>query len=149
MKGVFIFWLRVYNLLMGILFWKNKGNDLPTGAYGERIAAKYLKGKKYKIIEMNFKNPSGRRLGEIDIIAKKGKEIVFVEVKTRRLPGYENTLPEENITPMKLRKLNKAGQFYIRSKNLWDFSYRFDAVSVWIMEDGRKAKIKHIENIFY
>lgn len=134
---------------MGMLFWKNKEGDLSTGAYGERTAARYLRGKGYRIIEMNFKNPFGRRLGEIDIIAKKGKEIVFVEVKTRGLKGYGNTLPEENITPMKLQKLNKTGQFYIRSKNLWDFSYRFDAVSVWIMEDGKKAKIKHIENIFY
>lgn len=133
---------------MGILFWKNKEDNLSTGAYGEKIAAKYLREKGYKIIEMNFKNPLGRRLGEIDIIARKDKEIVFVEVKTQKISKFESVPPEEKITPHKLHKLNKAGQFYIKSKGLWNTNYRFDAVVVWVSEDRKNAKIKHLENIF-
>lgn len=132
---------------MSILFWKKKPKS--TGSLGEDLAVKYLKKKGYKIIERNFSNPFGRRLGEIDIIAKKDKGLVFVEVKTIDSEGCEKTLPEEKITPVKLRKLSKAAQFYVKSKNLWDFPYRFDAVSVWIGSDGKTARIKHIESIFY
>jgi putative endonuclease len=134
---------------MGIFFQKNKDNNLSTGAYGEKLAANYLQKNGYEIIETNFKNPYGRRLGEIDIIAKKENILIFVEVKTRRLEGGNSSLPEENITTSKIYKLNKAGQFYIKLNNLWDFPYRFDAISVWLDANNKTAKIKHIDNIFY
>ena len=131
---------------MKLLFWKKE--KLSTGQLGEKIAAEYLKKRGYKILEKNFKNPLGRRLGEIDIIAQKNKELVFVEVKTKKASGFKDVSPEERITPDKLRKLNKAGQFYIKSKNLWGSDYRFDAISVWLDENKEKAEIKHLENIF-
>lgn len=134
---------------MGIIFWKNKDVALSTGAFGEKLAADYLEKKGYKIIEANFKNILGRQLGEIDIIAKTGKTLVFVEVKTRSLENMEGPLPEESITPQKLRKLNKASQFYIKLNDLWGAPFRFDAVSIWISADRKNAKIKHIESIFY
>lgn len=144
LRGVFCFFC--YNLIMKLLFWRRE--ELNTGRLGEKIAAEYLKNKGYKILEKNFKNPLGRRLGEIDIIARKGKEVVFVEVKTKKPGRFEGAPPEERITPSKLHKLNKAGQFYIKSKNLWGADYRFDAVSVWLSADQKNAKIKHLENIF-
>lgn len=134
---------------MGIIFWKNKDADLSTGAFGEKMAAVYLRKKGYRIIETNFKNALGRRLGEIDIIAKTGKILVFVEVKTRTLENTNSPLPEESITPQKLRRLNKAGQFYIKSNNLWGSPFRFDAISIWINANRKNAKIKHIESMFY
>jgi putative endonuclease len=146
--GCFLF-LRVIIACMGIFFRKNTDVTLSTGAYGEKIATKYLQNKGYKIIETNFKNPLGRQLGEIDIIAKKEGVLVFVEVKTRKRKRYENTLPEENITPKKLHKLNKAGQFYIKSKKLWEMTYRFDAISVLIGEDRKDFEIRHLDSIFY
>jgi len=121
---------------------------LNTGSLGEKIAAEYLKKKGYKIVEKNFKNPLGRQLGEIDIIAKKDKELIFVEVKTQKISRFESVPPEEKITPHKLHKLNKAGQFYIKSKGLWSANYRFDAVIVWLSGDYKDARIKHLENIF-
>lgn len=130
-----------------MLFWKEKKRK-SMGASGEDIAAKFLKDKGYKIIERNFKNYKGRQLGEIDIIAEKNKEIVFVEVKTRELAKYQGTLPEENITFSKLHKLSKIANSYIKTKNLWSLSYHFDAVSVWLSQDYKTAKVKHIENIF-
>lgn len=117
------------------------------GKTGEQVAANYLKNKGYSIIEMNFKNDSGRRIGEIDIIAKDGDELVFVEVKTRG-SKYQNTLPEENISYEKLRKLAKIAQIYLRRRRLEDSPHRFDAVSVWLDLASRMAKIKHIPNIY-
>jgi putative endonuclease len=130
-----------------MIFWKNKENT-NTGSKGEDIAVKFLKGKDYKILARNFKNFKGRQIGEIDIIAEKNKEIIFVEVKTRSLEKYGETLPEENITRSKLHKLNKIANSYIKLNNLWNYPYHFDAISVWLSGNGKDAKIKHIENIF-
>ena len=102
----------------------------------------------------NFQNVKGRRLGEIDIIAKTKNEwgeweFVFVEVKTRIVKSGENGVPEENIDRKKLYKLQKIAQFYIRKNNLWNFNYRFDAISVILDNSCKKAKkIRHLKNIF-
>lgn len=130
---------------MGMLFWKNTKN---LGSRGESLAVKYLKSNGYKILEKNFKNNRGKQMGEIDIIAKKNNEIIFVEVKTRELKECENVLPEENITSLKLKKLEKIANFYLKINDLWDSPYRFDAISVWLNESQKEAKIKHIESIF-
>jgi putative endonuclease len=120
-----------------------------TGAIGEQAAANFLGKKDYEILDMNYKNNSGRRLGEIDIIARDSAtgEIVFVEVKTRAGQKYEATLPEENITPSKLHKLAKIASAYLAVNDLRNVSYRFDAISVWLDFETRLAKIKHITHI--
>jgi len=129
----------------------NQGNsDKKTiGAMGEQIAANFLQKKGYEILDMNFKNASGRRLGEIDIIAKDPiqDEIVFTEVKTRNMVGYSDTLPEENITYQKMRRLAKIAEDYLRKNRLLDSNYRFDAISIWINEQEKRARIKHIRSL--
>ena len=55
-------------------------NNIALGIYGEKLALKYLKKQKYKILEKNFRCA----LGEIDIVAKDGEFLVFVEVKKRK-----------------------------------------------------------------
>ncbi|MCX6763648.1 MAG: YraN family protein [Candidatus Moranbacteria bacterium] len=119
-----------------------------VGQLGEEVAADFLKRNGLKIIEMNYKNRFGRRLGEIDIIAQDKNEFVFVEVKTRNFSTYQNTLPEENITRAKLHKLSKIANQYLYQNRLLDASYRFDAISVWLDNNKKMAKIKHIRNIF-
>lgn len=135
-----------YNDGMGIIFWKKE--KISTGGLGEELAAKFLKKKGYAILEKNFQNPYGKRLGEIDIIAKNKNEIVFIEVKTRTLENYAGSLPEESITPAKLHKLCKIANFYLKKSGLSDSPYRFDAISVWISRDHQQHKLKHIEHIF-
>ncbi|MDO9231248.1 MAG: YraN family protein [bacterium] len=119
------------------------------GFLGEEAAVKFLRDNGYKILDRNFQNNLGRRLGEIDIIAKelRNSEIVFVEVKTRDYEKYKDTLPEENITSAKLRKLNKIASVYLRIKNLNNAPYRFDAISVWISNETGESKIKHIPSL--
>lgn len=119
------------------------------GNLGETISANYLKNKGYIIIAMNYANPSGRRLGEIDIIAKdtEKNELVFVEVKAREMQKFQATNPEENVNYHKLQKLNKIAYFYLKQNNLLEYSYRFDVIAVWINESTRRAKIKHIKSI--
>jgi putative endonuclease len=121
-----------------------------TGKTGEQIASDFLQTNGYLILDRNFTNDSGRRLGEIDIIAedKESKELVFVEVKTRDFQKYKDTLPEENITYNKLQKLSKIANSYLYKNNLRERNYRFDAISVWLDFETRKAKVKHIKNMF-
>jgi putative endonuclease len=119
------------------------------GDLGEKVAVKYLQNKGYAILDCNFQNNSGRRLGEIDIIANdpKEKELVFVEVKTREYEKFSETLPEENITYSKMIKLSKIAQAYLRAKKLAEQNYRFDAVSVWLDAQNKKARVKHIKSL--
>ncbi len=131
------------------MFW-NKKKDKNIGNLGEQIAGKYLKQKGFKIIEFNYQNKKGRRLGEIDIIAKEEEQIVFIEVKSRISKGTDVILPEENITRDKLYKLQKIAQSYIRENDYWDKAYRFDAVSILFDEGGKNVlEIRHLESIFY
>ena len=117
------------------------------GADGEKIAANYLQNKGYQIIVMNYANTLGKRLGEIDIIAKDQDVLVFVEVKTRDLETYAGTLPEENITRKKIHRLAKIANQYLYSHKIQDAPYRFDAISVWLNYRTRQAKVKHIESL--
>lgn len=119
------------------------------GNLGEKIAGDYLKNKSYQIIALNYANPSGRRLGEIDIIAKDliKNEFVFVEVKAREMQKFGNTNPEENVDYRKRQKLDKIAYFYLKNNNLLDCAYRFDVIAIWIDLEKRKAKIKHIPSI--
>jgi len=117
------------------------------GAEGEKVAAIYLQNKGYQIIVTNYANTLGKRLGEIDIIAKDQEVLVFVEVKTRDLETYAGTLPEENITAKKIHRLAKIANQYLYKNKLQNSPYRFDAVSVWLNYRTRQAKIKHIESL--
>lgn len=77
------------------------------GNLGEEYAMKLLKSKGYDIIERNFTS----KMGEIDIVAKLGESIVFVEVKTRWSKKFG--LPEEAVTPWKLVKIRRVAQYFM------------------------------------
>ncbi len=95
-----------------------------TGNYGETLACEYLKKQGYSILERNYRI----RGGEIDIVAKEGSTLVFVEVKTRW--SYEYGLPVESVTPWKIRSLLKTARFYVQKINWGDKEYRLDFVGV-------------------
>lgn len=118
------------------------------GALGEDLGCQYLKDKGYRILARNYCNASGKRLGEIDIVAEKEKELVFIEVKSRvGREGYVS-VPEANITPLKLRKLSRIALSYLREKKREKDNYHFDALSVMYDPVMKKAQIRHLEHIF-
>lgn len=123
----------------------NRNNNIKIGELGEKIAEQYLKKNGYKILDKNFTNSFGKKLGEIDIIAKSKNVLVFIEVKTR---SSLIAIPEENITFSKLKKLTKIINIYISTKKLWDSSYRLDAISITINKNSKKYSLKHLKNIY-
>src|SRR3989344_5394776 len=106
------------------------------GNYGEDLAIKYLKNLGYKILERNFRI----RGGEIDIVAKDGDYLVFVEVKARW--SHEYGLPVESITPWKIKALLKTALFYCVKIKWGDRPYRIDMVSIDFADDRDNPKIE-------
>lgn len=115
-------------------------DNTQIGSDGESLACKYIEKLGYQILERNFRI----RGGEIDIIALDGKELVFIEVKTRLTHEFGN--PFEAITPWKIKFLLKAALFYIVKTNWGDKPYRLDAVGV-DFTSGPTPKIELIKNI--
>ena len=109
------------------------------GEEGEKIAVRYLQSKGYIIYEMNW------RFGklEVDIIAEDGRELVFIEVKSRSSEIYGR--PEESIDGVKELAILNAAEIYIRDFNL-EIEVRFDVISVIINKN--KSKIRHIIDAF-
>ena len=86
-------------------------------------------------------------MGEIDLVAKEGKTLVFVEVKTRR--DIENAPPPQaGVHTRKQNKLGKLAQSYLRSKRLREQPCRFDVVAVVVNDEGGVKAIRHIPNAF-
>jgi putative endonuclease len=110
------------------------------GKEGERVAAEYLSTCGLKILEQNFRCPAG----EIDLVARDGKFIVFVEVRSRR--SDKLCSPEESITVHKMRRIMKAALWYLKERGATDSYMRFDVVAVrW---GGEKPEINWIVNAF-
>ena len=114
--------------------------NLQTGRLGEKIARKFLEKKGYKILEQNYRT----KFAEIDLVAKQGKELVFVEVRTKR--GEMFGTPEESLDKRKLRKLWWNANSYT-SRIRWQGPYRVDAVCIVLKQDNSTQRINHYENI--
>ncbi|MDD5092963.1 MAG: YraN family protein [Dehalococcoidia bacterium] len=110
------------------------------GAFGEREARDYLLKRGYEILESNFRCP----IGEIDIVARDGDFLVFVEVRTRR--GSEFGTPEESITQAKKGKLVHLAQYYIQQHAGLPASWRIDVVAIEVGRNGKISRIELIEN---
>ena len=109
-------------------------NDV--GREGEALAANYLQQKGYEIVDRNWRyGPK-----EIDIVARDGDTMVFVEVKTRSTLAFE--LPQEAVTKKKMKNLVEAADAYLIQHNI-DLESRFDIVAVL---NGNPPKvIEHLE----
>jgi putative endonuclease len=94
------------------------------GQRGEELALKHLKKEGYKILEKNFKSP----IGEIDIVAREGRTIVFVEVKARSSDDFGAA--KWAVDVKKQRKLSLLALDYLKRKYLLEQSARFDVVAI-------------------
>jgi putative endonuclease len=110
------------------------------GKRGEQIAQQYLQNKGYRILDRNWR--FDRK--EIDIIAMKDEQLVFVEVKTRST-GYFGK-PAESVTDEKQKYLIDAAEEYILS-NDYNYESRFDVISV-VLKKGVEPEIEHFEWAF-
>lgn len=116
-------------------------HNLTLGARGEEIAAAYLKGRKFTIIERNFRCKGG----EVDIVARDGKTLVFVEVKTRRTVSFGS--PQASVTPFKQRQISKAALTWLAKNRLHDAPARFDVIAI-TLRDHEVPHIEHIRDAF-
>jgi putative endonuclease len=110
------------------------------GQRGENVAARFLRNLGYKIIVRNFRS----NLGEIDIVAKDGKTLVFVEVKTR---AQDEPTPEDQVNEHKRHQLTKAAKLYLTRYGIPQPPARFDVVAI-IWPDGRSPQIRHTTHAF-
>ena len=112
---------------------------LRRGRAGEVMAAAYLECRGFSVLSRNWRS----RQGEIDLICSSGKDIVFVEVKTREDTNFG--LPGDALTPKKRRRLVRAASLYLSQNDLWTRPCRFDLLSVSLQEGG--CEIRHDRDV--
>ena len=115
-----------------------------SGQQGEDLAAYHLESKGYRIIARNWRGKKGMRSPEIDIIAMKGKTIIFVEVKTSSTGKFG--APEYWITQAKRKRLTDGAEAFLAQFTEPYDSCRFDAVV--IDRQSKPTSINHIKNAF-
>ena len=113
------------------------------GAFGEDTACTYLKRRGWRILERNF----SCRAGEIDIVARRGRYIAFVEVKLRKNADFAQA--KEFVTAAKQRRVITAAELWL-AKNPTGLQPRFDVVEVYAPEglQTKKPEIHHIEDAY-
>lgn len=122
------------------------------GELGEQIAVTFLTNHGFSVLERNFTKP----WGELDIIAEMDEKLYFIEVKSvsrekKRQNSnldYKDYRPEENMHPLKIRKIYRTVQTYLADREVPDsIDWQVDLVCVYLDSEKRQAKVKRIENI--
>ena len=111
------------------------------GRRGEEIAARFLASRGLAIVERNWRCPQG----EIDVIARDGGELVFVEVKTRSSVAFGH--PLESITPVKLARLRRLAAAWCDAHPGGHDTIRIDAIAVIAPRVG-DVEVEHLERVF-
>lgn len=114
-----------------------------SGAWGEMVAAKYLKKKHFKMITTNYRC----KFGEIDIIAANKNFLVFVEVKTRKSDAFATAA--EFVDIYKQNRLRSTAEFYLAC-NPTELQPRFDVIEVYAPfgVETKQPVINHLEDVF-
>ena len=118
-------------------------NTYDIGVFGEERAAEYLKKRKFKIVARNFKII----FGEVDIIARNRKEIVFAEVKTRSSKSFAS--PAEFVDNDKIKRITRVIEFFMKHYKC-KLSPRIDVIEVYISINDDKytvERVNHLENV--
>ena len=109
------------------------------GDRGEREAARYLRGQGMRVLRRGYATTQG----EIDLIARDGSTLVFVEVKARRRGS-----PAEAVTPEKQRRLTLAALHFLKRHGLLEQPCRFDVVAIVWPEGRDRPAIEHFPHAF-
>jgi len=119
------------------------GKSRITGAWGEALAAEYLRKKQYKVIAAGYHS----RFGEIDLIAENRKFLVFVEVKLRKSANF--AIAREYVDRYKQDRIRVTASVYL-SQNPTVLQPRFDVIEIYAPEGERTLhpEINHLEDAF-
>jgi putative endonuclease len=112
-----------------------------VGAYGERVAARHLVEAGMVVLDRNWRCAEG----ELDIVARDGSTVVFVEVKTRRTTRFGT--PAEAVGPVKVGRLRRLAERWLAMSGLAAPAMRFDVVSVQPQDTGA-AVVEHVRGAF-
>lgn len=112
------------------------------GKFGEKTATHFLRAKGCAILARNFKGPRG---GEVDIVARDGRLLLFVEVKTRREGA--RVRPLDAVDKPKQALIERGANAWLRRLGTRNLPWRFDVIEVWL-EDGKKPRVNHVRDAF-
>lgn len=120
-----------------------------VGNLGEKIACEYVKRHGMKIVERNVT----RKTGEIDIVAREGETLHFIEVKTIVCINLPTTRdiddeydPSVNLHQAKINRVARTSEWYIANKD-WEGGWQVDAALVWLRKGDGMAKVTYLPQI--
>lgn len=113
---------------------------MSLGKFGEDLARERLEALGYRILETNYRCS----LGEVDLVARDGDDLVFVEIKTRKNQSLGHI--KEAVNRRKQTQVSKVALAYLKSNSLWGSKARFDVVAIRLI-DGKK-EVEIIKNAF-
>ena len=108
------------------------------GRWGEDQAARVLEERGWRILARNYR--FGRR--EVDLVARRGAVLAFVEVKTRAGRGFGE--PEESVTALKRREVEAVARDFVRRHRIGSLEIRFDVVAIVVGPGRRVERLTHI-----
>ena len=111
------------------------------GKFGEDIACVFLMKHGYKVMDRNY----SKKWGELDIVAKKGKKVLFVEVKTVSCGTSLN--PEDNMHPVKIKKFVRIIETYREENGIKNLEYAAALIAIRVDLKTKMAKVRFIEDL--
>jgi putative endonuclease len=113
------------------------------GRFGEAFAARWLRRRGFRILARNWRC----RQGELDLVARRGRTLVFVEVKTRRFTGLWS--PELAVDHRKIERLRRAAERYLAAQRWRGWCrVRFDVVAVSVGRGTAVTEVRHYPDAF-
>ncbi len=116
------------------------------GRYGERVAAAWLRAHRCSILATNFRNNRrGRHTGEVDIVARDQRLLLFVEVKTRHEGA--KVRPLDAVDKDKRRLIERGANDWLRQLGTRQLPWRFDVIEVYV-QDGKPPRVNRVRDAF-
>ncbi|MEI7912682.1 MAG: YraN family protein [Verrucomicrobiota bacterium] len=116
------------------------------GRYGEQVAAAWLRAHQCRILAKNYRNKRrGRRTGEVDIIARDQRLLLFIEVKTRH--EHSQVRPLGAVDKEKQRLIERGANDWLRRLGTRQLPWRFDVIEVYVA-DGKPPRVNRVRDAF-